>query len=247
MVFTVEFLLRLWSSVEASDIEGSPFKKRLAYLTSPMAIVDLLAIVPYYISLFVAVDLRFLRLLRVLRILKLTHYFKGFNIFITVISKELRSITAAVLVMLFLIIIAASLMYTLENHAQPDKFGSIPQAFWWAVVTMTTVGYGDVTPITVGGKVVATVIMLLGVGLVALPAGMLAARFGDELRDRKRNLDTHIKQALADGHIDDEELADLRALADKLELQPADLEQGIELLRKKKHHKATCPHCHKPL
>ena len=109
------------------------------------------------------------------------------------------------LMMIVLIIVAASLMYTLENEAQPEAFSNILESIWWSVVTMTTVGYGDVTPVTTLGKVVAAFIMLIGVGLVALPAGMLAARFGDELRERKRSLDAHIKYALADGVIDEDE------------------------------------------
>ena len=242
-IFTFEYLLRVWSCVELHRYRHfSSLKARACYMISPVAVIDLLAIAPFFISLFFAIDLRYLRLFRVLRLLKLTHYFKSFNIFMTVIAKESKSIIAAILVMAVLIVIAASLMYSLENEAQPEVFGSILESIWWAVVTMTTVGYGDVTPVTTLGKIVATFIMLIGVGLVALPAGMLAARFGDELRERKRKLDAHVKHALADGIIDAEEFEALAELANQLELKPEDLEQNIELLYKGQH-SAKCPHC----
>jgi voltage-gated potassium channel len=244
-IFTIEYILRAWTCIESYRYkEYSPIKARIRYLFSPVALIDFIAIAPFFISLFFVVDLRYLRLLRILRLLKLTHYFKGFNIFLTVLRKELKSITAAIMVMMFLIIIAACLMYTLENEAQPEVFGNILQSLWWAVVTMTTVGYGDVTPVTLLGKIVSTFIMLIGVGLVALPAGMLAARFGDELRERKRNLDAHVKHALADGIIDAEEFRVLEELTNELELSPDDLKRNIAVL-KKSHHGEKCPYCGK--
>jgi len=256
-IFLCEYLLRVWSCVEAKNKhKRTNLSRRIRYIFSPMAIIDLLAILPFFLSLIFAVDLRTLRLLRIMRILKLSHYFSGFNIFVTVIKKELRSIMAATMVMFFLITIAASLMYTLENKAQPEVFGSILQAYWWSVVTMTTVGYGDVVPQTGLGKFISVIIMLLGVGIVALPAGLLAARFADELRERKQNLNAHIERALEDGKITAQEYQQLHKLAIKLELKIDDLKQGIKLQKKlynneHKHHSyipnedKTCPHCHK--
>ena len=242
-IFTIEYLLRVWSSVEFHHYKHySSLRARLCYIISPVAIIDLLAIAPFFISLFFVIDLRYLRLFRVLRLLKLMHYFKSFNIFMTVIAKEFKSIVAAIMVMSVLIVIAASLMYSLENAAQPDVFGNILESLWWAVVTMTTVGYGDVTPVTMAGKIVATFIMLIGVGLVALPAGMLAARFGDELRERRRKLDAYVKHALTDGVIDTEEYDELAELAGRLELNLEDLERNIELSNKTLL-PINCPHC----
>lgn len=244
-IFCFEYLLRVWCCVEAKEHTNiSNTKARIKYIFTPIALVDLIAVLPFIIAMFFAIDLRALRLIRVLRLLKLTHYFKGFNIFITVIAKESKSITAAMMVMIFLIIIAASLMHSVEGKIQPEYFGSIIHSFWWAVVTMTTVGYGDVVPVTAVGKVISTFIMLIGVGLVALPAGMLAARFGEELRERKENLDAHIKGALTDGYIDREEFQALEALADKLEIEPEELQRSIALL-KQGHHGGKCPHCGK--
>lgn len=244
-IFCIEYLLRVWCCIEHEKYSNiSPLKARIHYIFSPMALIDLIAILPFIVAFFFAIDLRALRLIRVLRLLKLTHYFKGFNVFITVIVKESKSIMAAMMVMLFFIIIAASIMQFVEGQAQPEHFGSIMQSFWWAVVTMTTVGYGDVIPITTLGKVISTFIMLAGVGLVALPAGMLAGRFGEELRERKENLDAQIKKVLADGHIDTEDYQSLELLAKKLEIDPEDLQRSIILL-KQGHHSGKCPHCGK--
>lgn len=244
-IFCIEYFIRLWCCVEAEEYKHLPKRKaRFKYIFTAIALIDLIAILPFIIAMFFSIDLRSLRLIRVLRLLKLTHYFKGFNIFISVIAKELKSITAAMMVMVFLIIIAASLMHSIEGNIQPEAFGSILDSLWWSVVTMTTVGYGDVVPITALGKFIATVIMLIGVGLVALPAGMLAARFGEELRERKENLDIHIKDALTDGFIDQKEYQTLVKLADKLEIDREDFQRSIELLKQGKSHK-TCPHCGK--
>ncbi|MBN7825798.1 ion transporter [Bowmanella dokdonensis] len=242
-VFLLEYLARLWCCIEKAEYQGMPaWRARLKYAVTPMALVDLIAILPFLLSLFLTLDLRYLRLLRVMRLMKLTHYFQGFNVFLSVIQKELKSITGALVVMLVLIVIAASLMYTLESQRQPEVFGSIPRSLWWAVVTMTTVGYGDVTPLTTAGRVVATFIMLIGVGLVALPAGMLAARFGEELRERKRSLHLHIEQALADGQVDEAEYQLLKDLAEKLDISDEDLEKNIALL-KQSNRTGRCPLC----
>ena len=247
IIFSIEYVLRVWSCIESQRFNHLPqLKARIRYMITPVALIDFIAIAPFYISLFIAIDLRYLRLLRVLRLLKLIHYFKSFNIFLTVIAKEFKSMVAAILMMIVLIIVAASLMYTLENEAQPEVFSNIPESIWWSVVTMTTVGYGDVTPVTTLGRVVAAFIMLIGVGLVALPAGMLAARFGDELRERKLSLNAHIKDALADGVIDEGEYSSLVKLAGQLELKPEDLERNIALLKKGRSGE-KCPHCGKHL
>jgi len=244
-IFCFEYLIRVWCCVEDPKYQDkTKLKARINYIFTPMALIDLIAILPFVIALFFSIDLRTLRLIRVLRLLKLTHYFKGFDIFICVITKELKNIIAVMIVMLFFIIIAASIIYSVEGKIQPETFGSIFKSFWWAVVTMTTVGYGDAIPITTLGKILSTLIMLVGVVFVALPAGMLAARFGEELRGRKAQLDINIKDALTNGYIDGDDLKTLQQLAEKLEIEPEDLQQSITLL-KEGHHKKTCPHCGK--
>lgn len=246
IVFTLEYLGRIWSCVESEKNQHlSPVLARLKYFFSPLAIIDLLAILPFYLSFFIAIDMRYLRMLRMLRLLKLSHYFKGLDIFITVITKEITTIATVILTVLIMVILSASLMYTLEHNAQPDAFQDIPHAIWWAVVTMTTVGYGDVTPVTFAGRLLAGFIMLLGVGVVALPAGMLAARFGEEIQMRKDRMRTHVLHALEDGKIDDWEMEELEKTARHLGISTDSLDRLIELHKLQRTGEITCPHCGK--
>lgn len=248
LVFTIEYFARIWTCVEMDKYRDMPaYKARFRYLLTPLAIIDLLAIAPFYLSLFFVIDLRYLRLMRMLRLLKLSHYFKGLDVFLTVLSKEMVTIASAVFTVVVLIILSASLMYAMEREAQPDVFTSIPHAFWWAVVTMTTVGYGDVTPITLGGRLLATVIMLLGVGLVALPAGMLAARFGEELQARKDRMRTQVLHALQDGVVSDRERAELERLARELGISMETLDRIIDIQKAQRDLIIECPHCGKPI
>ncbi|MEM0912722.1 MAG: ion transporter [Pseudomonadota bacterium] len=243
-IFTIEYVLRVWVCVESEDkADGQHTSSRLKYMLSPVAIIDLIAIAPFYLSFLFAIDLRYLRMLRMLRLLKLTHYFKGLGLFIDVLKKELSSIAAAIFIMLVLVLLSASLMYSVENNAQPDVFDSIPSAVWWSVVTMTTVGYGDVIPVTALGKLIAIFIMLLGVGFVALPAAMLAAKFGDELRFRKKQLEHQVEIALADGVITSEELHSLRQLTDKLELPEDTINQLLRSRNRNMNCISVCPKC----
>ena len=250
-IFSLEYITRIFISVENENPNNlTHFRLRLKYIFSVIGLIDLLAILPFYLSAFAVADLRFLRLLRILRLFKLSHYFKGLNFFVTVLKKEAMSISSAIFTMLVLVIISASLMYNLEHLAQPEAFTSIPDAIWWAVVTMTTVGYGDVTPVTIGGKFLATFIMLVGVGIVALPAGILAARFGDELQSRKKHLTAHVAHALSDGHVSELENKDLRKLSHKLDISEEDLlriieSQQIQMLGDTQE--IICPHCHKAI
>ena len=121
VVFTIEYIARIWVSIESpiSD-KAAPVKSRLKYILSPVSLIDFLAIAPFYLSFFFAIDLRYLRMLRMLRLLKLTHYFKGLRIFIDVLRKELPSIGAAVIIMSVLVILSASVMYSVENDDQPE-------------------------------------------------------------------------------------------------------------------------------
>lgn len=246
-VFSIEYILRVWCCVERKHHkQPSSFKMRLKYMVSPIPLIDLLAIAPFFISFFIIIDLRYLRLLRVLRLLKITHYFKGFDLFITVLLKESKNIAATIFSMLLLMVIAASLMYTIENQAQPEVFSNILHSLWWTVVTMTTVGYGDITPITVMGKIVATFVMFIGVALVALPTAILAASFSEELRYRKRNLDSHVKEVLTDGIIDHKEYKELQVITKQLQLRPEDLRRTIKFLKNNSKN-LECPHCGKQI
>lgn len=243
-VFTLEYLARVWVSTEKAHLQGkSKLQARLSYMTSPMALVDLLAIAPFYLSLFIPIDLRYLRFFRLMRLLKLSHYFDGLQVFSSVLRREAGAIAGALLCMLILIIISACLMFTVENAAMPGHFESITQAIWWAVVTLTTVGYGDVTPVTFGGKMLGIAIMLLGVGTMALPAGILAARFSEELQSRREMIKQRVIEAFRDGIMDVNERSVIDQLQQELGLSADVVERMIS---EHKHAAAQinyCPHC----
>ena len=178
-IFTVEFLLRFWSAPE-ENLAISHFKQRKKWFFSADGWIDIITLVPAYINFFVPIDLGIFRLLRLLRLLKLTRHFNALRLILNVIKNEKNALQAVVFILIILIVLAAGGMYVVEHHAQPQHFGSIPQAMWWAVVTLTTVGYGDVTPVTVAGKFFAAMMAVLGVGLAALPAGILATGLAQE-------------------------------------------------------------------
>jgi voltage-gated potassium channel len=243
-VFTVEFFARIWSSPDNPRFRGmAPWQARLRYLATPLAVIDFISIAPFYLHLIIPMDLRFVRILRLLRLFKLSHYFRSLTIFIDVLRSEARTLFSVILTAFVLIIVSACVMYLVEHTAQPDAFGDVPSAIWWAVVTMTTVGYGDVMPVTGLGKIIAIFVMLVGVGLVALPAAMLAAKFAEELHTRTRALERKVDKYLADGLIDDNERAKIKQLGDRLGLSDATVSRLTEDHRLE----LTCPHCGKPI
>lgn len=183
LIFSVEYGFRVWLSAVVGA-PHSPLVQRLRYMVTPMALIDLIAILPFYLSIFFVFDLRFLRVVRLFRLLKLTRYSKSILMLLQVFRDEARPICAALFILSLLIVLTSSFAYLAEHDAQPDAFGSIPQAMWWAVITMTTVGYGDVTPVTTMGKFIGAGIGIIGIGMVALPAGLLAAGFTAQLHAR---------------------------------------------------------------
>ena len=186
-IFLVEYLARIWVCVEAPDLRGRrPARARLRYVVSPLALIDLIAIAPAFLSLFIAVDLRWLRLFRLLRLFKLTRYWSALNLLYRVVRNEAEIIGAAVFLLCLVLVLASGCMYVVERDAQPDAFGSIPAAMWWTVATLTTVGYGEVVPVTVWGKVLGALISLVGIGIAAFPAGILAAGFIEQIRINRR-------------------------------------------------------------
>jgi voltage-gated potassium channel len=180
-VFSVEYLLRLWSAVDIPMLSRmQPWKARLRFAAKPIMLIDLFAVLPFYFQWLIPIDLRALRVLRLFRLLKLVRYSPALQTLGRVLSEEYRALLGALLVMLVLLLFASTGIYFLEHNAQPDKFGSIPAAAWWAIATLTTVGYGDVAPITPWGKVLGGVVMLLGVGMFALPIAIIASGFSLE-------------------------------------------------------------------
>ena len=189
-VFTLEYLLRLWTCTLDPRFEGSA-RGRLRFVLSPMAIIDLLAIVPAYLPGDSFLDLRYarvVRLVRLLRALKLARYSRSVQTLSNVFRERRADLVLTTVLLLVLLVVSASTMYFAEHAAQPGTFSSIPAAMWWAVVTLTTVGYGDVYPITPLGKILGAIIALLGIGLFALPAGILASGFADELQRARKEV-----------------------------------------------------------
>lgn len=191
LVFAVEYILRMWSCT-TDERYRRPIAGRVRYALTPMVLIDLLAIAPFFVSLCLglAVDARFLRVLRLLRLvrlLKLSRYVQAVALVGRVFRSRKEELVISVMMVILLLVMASSLMYLVENSVQPEEFSSIPAAMWWAVATLTTVGYGDVTPITPLGKLLGGAITLLAVGLVALPAGILASGFAEAFSDMRRN------------------------------------------------------------
>ena len=185
-IFTVEYLLRLWVSVESGDTRfHHPVTGRLRFALTPMALIDLAAILPFYLSWILVVDLRFMRVFRLFRLLKLTRYSPAIQILGAAFYSQRRTLAAAFVIIMILLVFASSVIFLLEHETQPEAFSSIPAAMWWGLATLTTVGYGDVTPVSVGGKVFGAFIMILGIGMFALPAGILASAFAAEFRKRE--------------------------------------------------------------
>lgn len=252
LVFSIEYLLRFWSIVEREP-EKSHWRQRWEWIKSPGALIDLIAIGPAYINFYVNIDLRFLRVLRLFRLLKLTRYFASMRILLVVLSKERGSFQAVIFILIILIVTASSGIYLVENQAQPDVFESIPKSMWWAVVTLTTVGYGDVIPITTTGKILGAVITILGVGLAALPAGILATGLANELSQRREELEQRFKEILLEDDIDlvknQLKIEEMRKEIGLEKEQAQDIvlqvlrEQDLERREKELHRRNFCPHC----
>lgn len=184
-VFTVEYLLRLWVAVEhAPYAHLRPFVARLKYATSAAGIVDLLAILPFWFAFALPDEFRVILAFRIVRFLKIARYSPAMRSLLDVLYSERRALFGCVVILLGTTLIAASLAHLVERDVQPDKFGTIPDAMWWAIVTLGTIGYGDVVPVTMAGKLVAGVTIFLGLVMIALPVGIIANGFADEVHRR---------------------------------------------------------------
>ena len=222
-IFTIEYLLRFWTAGFDSDWGNySKIKRRMKYALSGNGLIDLIAILPSLLPiLFPNLDLRTLRILRLVRILKISNYSTALEDLYHSIYAERRALTAAIYIFFLVVLFSSTITYMVENTAQPDKFSSIPQTLWWAVITLTTVGYGDVYPITSLGQFVGSITALLGVCTVALLTGIIAASFSNQAQKRKeeQNLIVFKKQlesAFRDGSISEDEEIMLEDLKDQL-------------------------------
>jgi voltage-gated potassium channel len=218
VVFTIEYLLRVWAVVEDPRYRR-PILGRLRYMVSFFALVDLIAILPFYLPHVATLDLRFvrgLRLLRLVRVFKLGRYSTSIYMYGRILRDKGHELLVSLGLLLLLLLMASSAMYFMEHEAQPQNFSSIPAAMWWGIITLTTIGYGDVVPVTALGRVFGAIIAVIGVGFVALPSAILVSGMMEQI-DRLKRKRAEKAAARAD------------ALAAAADAAP------------------RCPHCGKPL
>ncbi len=187
LVFTIEYVLRIWVCTFHEGFQGR-FKGRLKYVLTPLALIDLLAILPFYLP-FLNLDLRFIRIIRLFRLFrlaKIARYSSAIRTLGRVTRRKADELLITAFILVVLLIVASSLIYYAEHKVQPDVFPNIPASMWWGVATLTTVGYGDVYPMTAAGKIIGSIIAILGIGMFALPTGILGAGFMEEIQ-RKKN------------------------------------------------------------
>ena len=234
-IFGIEYLLRVWSAPAREDLgESSSFIKRFKYIFSFTGLVDFIAIIPSIITYFGGLDLRWLRVLRLLRLLKISNYSSAIEDFFSAIMADWRSFTAALYLVLVALFLSSALMYIAENESQPDKFSSIPETMWWSLITLTTVGYGDVSPITPFGKIIGAFTAIMGVCTVALLTGIVASAFANQRAQRTAILEAEINQALSDGVISDMEAKKIEKLRKELNLSPEHSRSLMKILSEKK-------------
>ncbi|MDR0229984.1 MAG: ion transporter [Flavobacteriaceae bacterium] len=184
--FSVEYVLRMWS-ISCDERFNKPFIGRIKYAFTSMQLIDLLAILPFYLS-FVHFDLRILRLMRVfrlLRVFKIAKYVSALAIVMNVFKRKASELAIAAFLLIFLLLIASTAIYYAENSSQPEAFSSIPDSMWWSVITICTVGYGDIYPVTLLGKIIGGVLAVIGIGFFALPTGIISSGFTEVLEERK--------------------------------------------------------------
>ena len=185
IIFTIEYAARIWSSVEVPFLKRLPATEaRLKFAMRPYLIIDLLAILPFYLSLIIPLDLRFLRVLRLFRFLKIARYSPALATLMRVLFNERRALAGSMLLMIAMLLFSSTGIYYIERFANTEAFGTIPDAAWWAMATLTTVGYGDVSPVTPLGKMFGGVVMILGLGMFALPIAIISTGFAQEMSRR---------------------------------------------------------------
>jgi len=234
-IFTTEYLMRVYSCVEDPRFKAA-FLGRARYALTPGAVIDALAVMPFFLEALLhhLFDLRFLRIFRMLRLLKLTRFSDATKLVWDGIKREAGTIGASFFVMLLVIILCGAVGYLFEHAAQPEKIDSIPTAIYWSVITLGSVGYGDIAPVTSMGRVIASLMALLGIALIAIPSGILAAAFTDQLRIERENIGTKIVEMMEDEKIDPDEKAQLEADARRLHITSIELEQMIKVSQERR-------------
>ena len=184
VVFTLEYAARLWVAGLHPPYRRSAHSARWSYVTSSAGIIDLISVLPFWFAFMLPNDFRVILVLRFVRFLKLTRYSPAMRSLLDALYQERRALFGCFVILIGATLISASLMHLVEGRVQPDKLGTIPEAMWWAIVTLGTIGYGDVVPMTVPGKLIASGTIFLGLIMVALPVGIVANAFANEIHRR---------------------------------------------------------------
>jgi voltage-gated potassium channel len=243
IIFTIEYFGRLWSAPSQDTANQSllnNLKYRISYVFSFNGLVDLISILPFYLqSIFPYLDLRILRTLRLLRILKLSYYNSAFKDLFEAIFEERKSFYAASYLFIVVLIVSSSLIYFAEHKVHPTGFQSIPGSMYWALITLTTVGYGDITPVTGIGQFIAMLSAVFGVVVVALITGIVASSFNSQMERRKIIFEDQVRQALLDGVLDQNEKDALESLRKRFGMSKRRAEELINQLELERNDKSV--------
>lgn len=238
-IFTTELVLRFWVTAKDKD---SGYRK--AFWKNPYNWIDIVSILPFYLSLILTVDLRLFRLLRLIRIIRVSRYFRSMSLLTSVMKQEVKPMLSALVMILVLMLFSASGIYWLEKDIQPETFGNLPSSLWWVIVTLSTVGYGDAVPLTAMGKILGSVIMILGIGMVALPAGMLASRFSDMMHRQQEQFKLAVFKSLVSDNKDHFNKAFLEEKRQTLFIGKSEAESIIEVCIEEHNREVNyCPNC----
>jgi voltage-gated potassium channel len=236
-IFSAEYLMRMFSCVEEEKF-NDPVRGRLRYAKTGGAAIDLAAIAPFFLEAFLhhLFDLRFLRIFRMMRLLKLTRFNDATQVVWQGMVREWPVILASLFVLILVVVMTASLGYLFEHNAQPDKFENIPQAIYWAVITLASVGYGDISPVTPLGRAFTVVMAILGIALVAIPSGILSAAFIDQLRIERETLLNELIQMMAKGDLQEKDFHLIEAEAKRLHVTKDEVTRLMEQARREQTH-----------
>ncbi len=238
VVFSIEYLLRLWVAPERHS--GHPWQARRRYALSLHGLVDLIAVLPFYLQLLLpGLDLRILRVVRLLRTFKLSHFNSALEDLFSALYHARASMYSTIYLFLIALLLTSTAMYYAEHALQPDKFSSIPATMYWSVISLTTVGYGDVTPISALGKMIAATTAFLGVCTLALLTGVVATAFADQVERRKFILETELRMAMEDGELTHEESALIRRLKKEFNLSDELVHAMTQQVRREHKHRAA--------
>lgn len=234
-VFSIEYLCRVYSCVENPQYQNA-ISGRFRYAKTPLATIDFLAIVPFYLEALLhhLFDLRFLRIFRLMRLLKLTRHTTATGTLVKALQREWPVIAASTFIMLLMVVLTASLGYLFEHEAQPDKFENIPQSIYWAVVTLASVGYGDISPITPVGRLMTIIMALVGIGIFAVPAAILSTAFNDQLHKEREEMASELYRFMDDGVLDEAEREQIYIEAKRLHISEREVENLIERVQRER-------------